>query len=160
VEPNNFWNRLPFTSQTADEPVEALVRQFEFWLRYQRGKIALGEGDDTIGDLLPGYFAEVGLVHIEVHQSDRAASVFPPYSTPAQQALLQQDQDWKRSATGPWDREALGRCVRAGGGDAEFFRRLFDELVVKFEKEQQAIAAGNFHAAFGSLCYLVSGRKE
>src|ERR1019366_6722302 len=36
VEPNNLWNYLAFTSLTEDEPVETLVRRFEFWLRQHR----------------------------------------------------------------------------------------------------------------------------
>src|SRR5882724_10493909 len=49
VEPNNLWNYLPVTSLTAGEPTEALVRQFEFWLRCHRGRIAAGQGDHSIG---------------------------------------------------------------------------------------------------------------
>lgn len=159
VEPNNLWNYLPFTSLTVADPVETIVRRFEFWLRYHRGRIAAGQGDNTLGDLLPGYFAELGLAEIAVYQSDRTASVFPPYSTPAQQALLDQDQQWKDSTAGPWDREELRRGVLEGGGTEEFFERGFAELVEKFAQEQQAINAGTFHAAYGGLFYLVSGRK-
>ena len=160
VEPNNFWNYLAFTSLTADQPVEALVRQFEFWLRYHRGKMASGEGDNTIGDLLPGYFAEIGLNQIEVRLSDRTAALFPPYNTPAQQATIEQERQWKESSSGQWDREELRRCVLKGGGSEESFQSGFNDLIEKFAREQQAIAAGNFHAAYGSLFYLVSGRKK
>ena len=159
VEPNNLWNYLTFNSLTATEPVETIVRRFEFWLRYHRGKIANGQGDHTIGDLLPGFFSRLGLTEINVHLSDRAASRFPPYDTPAQQALLDQDLKWKGSATGPWDRETLRREVLKGGGADEFFERGFKEIVAQFWCEQQAIAGGKFHAAGGSLFYLVSGRK-
>ena len=88
VEPNNLWNYLAFTSLTAQEPVDVLVRRFEFWLRYHRGKAAAGEGNHAIGDLLPGVFAKAGLTEIAVHLNDRAAAVFPPYDSAAQQALL------------------------------------------------------------------------
>jgi ubiquinone/menaquinone biosynthesis C-methylase UbiE len=159
VEPNNLWNYLAFTSLTAAEPVEQLVRRFEFWLRYHRGKLAAGQGDHTIGDLLPGYFAEIGLTQIEVHQSDRTASLFPPYNTPAQQALIAQDQQWKGSTTGPWDREEVRRCLLKGGGTDEFFERGFAEVLKKFSQEQQAISSGTFHTAGGGMTYLVSGRK-
>lgn len=159
VEPNNLWNYLSFTSLTAAETVETVVRRFEFWLRYHRGKVAAGQGDHTFGDLLPGYFAEMGLTEIGVHQSDRAAAIFPPYNSPAQQALLEQEQTSKSSATGPWNREEVRRCVLAGGGTVEFFERGFAELLEKYAREQQAISARTFHAAYGSLCYLVSGRK-
>ena len=159
VEPNNLWNYLSFTSLTAAEPVEKIVRQFEFWLRYHRGKVAAGQGDHTIGDLLPGHFAALGLNEIVVHQTDRAASLYPPYATPAQRATIAQDQQWQASATGPWDREALRHDVLLGGGTEALFERGFTEVVEKFTQEQQAIAAGRFHAAYGNLCYLVSGRK-
>src|SRR5580765_1046343 len=72
VEPNNLWNYLTFTSLSPSDPTERIVREFEFWLRYHRGKVAAGKGDHSIGDLLPGYFARVGLRDIAVHLSDRA----------------------------------------------------------------------------------------
>jgi len=159
VEPNNLWNYLAITSLTGEEPVEALVRRFEFWLRYHRGKVAAGQGDHCIGDLLPGAFAQIGLTEIGVHLSDRAAALFPPYDTPAQQAQVQQGREWKDSCAGPWDRAELRRHVLGGGGTEELFARVYGELVEEFNREQQAIAAGTFHAAFGGLTYLVSGRK-
>lgn len=159
VEPNNLWNYLSFTSLTAGEAVETIVRRFEFWLRYHRGMMAEGQGDHTIGDLLPGYFAEVGLSEIAVHQSDRVASLVPPYATPGQQAILEQERKSKQEGSGQWNRDELLRRVLRGGGNEEFFELVFRELTEKFEREQQAIHAGNFHAANGSLFYLVSGRK-
>ena len=159
VEPNNLWNYLPFTSLTAEEPVAVLVRRFEFWLRYHRGKAAAGQGDHCVGDLLPGFFAQAGLADIAVHLSDRAAALFPPYNTPAQQAIVQQTRQWKDSAAGPWDRAELRRHVLGGGGTDELFERTFKELNEAFNREQQAIANGTFHAAFGGITYLVSGRK-
>ncbi len=159
VEPNNLWNYLPFTSLSAGEPVELLVERFEFWLRYHRGLQAVGRGDHTIGDLLPGYFAQLGLGDITVHLSDRAASIFPPYTTPAQQVLLEAESGAKAAALGPWNREAVRRCVLDGGGSDGFFERVFAGLLANFTREQQAILAGNFHAGGGGVTYLVSGRK-
>jgi SAM-dependent methyltransferase len=159
VEPNNLWNYVPFTSLTATEPVESIVRRFEFWLRYHRGKIGMGQGDHMIGDLIPGYFAQLNLTGIAVYQSDRAPSVFPPYASPGQQAVIEQERQSKRAAIGPWDREEVLKCVLRGGGNEEFFECLFSDLSQKFAHEQQAIQAGTFHAANGSLFYLVSGRK-
>lgn len=159
VEPNNLWNYLNFTSLTAAEDVPVIARRFEFWLRYHRGKVAAGQGDHTIGDLLPGYFAGLGLTGVAVHQSDRAAALFPPYSSPAQQAILEQEHQSKEAATGPWNREELLRCVLRGGGSEDFFETVFRELGEKYRCEQQAIEAGAFHAANGGLFYLVSGRK-
>lgn len=77
----------------------------------------------------------------------------------AQEALIEQEQASKSSATGPWNRKELRRCVLDGGGSEEFFERGFSELIEKYSQEQRAISAGTFHAANGGLSYLVSGRK-
>lgn len=116
------------------------------------------QGDAT-GILLPGCYAQVGLADIAVHQSDRVPARFPPYQTPPQQALLEQERRFMNSAFGPWDCEEVRRQVLAGGGTGEFFERVFAELIEKFAHEQEAIAAGTFHAAYGVVNYLVSGRK-
>ena len=160
VEPNNLWNYMAFTSLTASEPVELLTRRFEFWLRYHRGKKVEGRGDHSIGDLLPGLFQEAGLEEIRVHLSDRAASLYPPYDSPAQQTTTKQERVWRESGKGPWDPAEVRRQVMRGGGTEELFNSVFPELGLKFDQEQQAIKAGKFHAAFGGLFYLVSGRKR
>src|SRR5262252_3627682 len=160
VEPNNLWSCMYFSSLTPSEPVEMIVRRFEFWLRSHRGKIAAGLGNHCIGDFLPGLFAQTGLSDISVHLSDRAISLFPPYDAPAQQAIIEQDRQWNQTATGPWNREELRRAVLNGGGTEEFFERVFGELVEKFQREQQAIASGTFHDGGGGVVYLVSGRKK
>ncbi|HEX4349583.1 MAG TPA: class I SAM-dependent methyltransferase [Verrucomicrobiae bacterium] len=159
VEPNNLWNYMAFTSLTEDEPVEVLVRRFEFWLRQHRGRIAAGRGNHSLGDLLPGLFAELGLHDVTVHQADRPGFLFPPYDAPAQKALIEQEQQWKHSTTGPWDRDDLRQLVLRGGGSEAFFETAFAEIVKKFRREQDAISTRMFHAAGGAINYLVSARK-
>lgn len=159
VEPNNLWNYLTFTSLTEEESVEVLVRRFEFWLRQHRGRIAAGRGNHSIGDLLPGWFAKLDLREINVYQADRPAALFPPYDTPAQKALVKQEQQWSDSATGPWDKKDLRRLLLLGGGTEEFFETAFAEAVEKFHGEQHAIAMGDFHSTGGCINYLVSARK-
>lgn len=159
VEPNNFWNYLPYTSLTEDQSVETLVRRFEFWLRQHRGRMSAGQGNHSIGELLPGYFAQLGLRDISVHLGDRPAALFPPYDSPAQKALVEQERQWQQSATGPWDQDELRRLVLRGGGSETFFERVFAELVKHYQAEQAAIAHGTFHSAGGGINYLVSARK-
>jgi len=159
VEPNNLWNYLAFSSLVAEEALDVVARRFEFWLCYHRGKKAEGQGDHCIGDLLPGFFAQEGLQDISVYQSDRVASLFPPYATSAQRASIKQDREWRQSGKGPWDPAEVRRQVLRGGGTAELFDRTFPELAQKYEAEQSAIKDGKFHAGNGGLLYLVSGRK-
>jgi ubiquinone/menaquinone biosynthesis C-methylase UbiE len=160
VEPNNLWNYIPFTSMTGTQPTEKLARLFEFWLRCHRGRIAVGQGDHAIGDLLPGYFAQLSLADISVNQSDRAASLYPPYESAAQQAMLRDERQAKDLALGPWNRAEVLRLFLAGGGTTQIFDEVFEELTQQYELEQASIAAKTFHAGQGSIQYLVSGRKR
>lgn len=159
VEPGNLWNYLPFTSLTPDEPTGSLVGQFEFWLRCHRGRIALGEGDHNLGDRLPGLFAELGFEDIAVYQSDRVPALFPPYGTPAQQALVQEAGEQASAGRGPSEREALRRLFLAGGGAGEAFESMYEAVVAGRLQQARGIADGTFHAGFGGITYLVSGRK-
>lgn len=160
VEPSNLWNYLPFTSLTNDEPIEAIVRQFEFWLRCHRGRILAGQGDHNFGDLLPGHFAQLGLREIAVYQSDRVTALFPSYERAAQRAVLDQQRQWQEVGAGPFDGEELRRLCLGGGGTEEFFERGFKEALERHARFDQAVTAGSFHAASGGITYLVSGRKE
>ena len=160
VEPNNLVNSTNFSSLTESQPVEAVVRRFEFWLRYQRGKIAGGKGDNSIGDLLPGMFVGAGLVDIMVFQSDRCGAIYPPYDKPEQQVLLDQMDTWKRTGQGPWDRADVFENVRAGGGTEQFFEVAWNQFEEDHWRQRDAVRQGMFHAAEGGLNYLVSGRKR
>ena len=159
VEPNNFWNYLGYNSLTEAEPVETLVRQFEFWLRQHRGRLAAGRGNHSVGDLLPGYFAGLGLRDISVYQNDRPAPLIPPYASPDQKALVEQESQWKNAATGPWNQTDLRQLFLQGGGSESLFESAFADTVQKYQAEQRALAEGRFHAAGGTLSYLVSARK-
>jgi ubiquinone/menaquinone biosynthesis C-methylase UbiE len=158
-EPNNFWNYVPFDSLTLGEDVEIITRRFEFWLRYHRGLTKSGRGDHTIGDRLPGYFAELGLKDIAVCQSDQCGDLFPPYSTPAQQAIIEETRRTLKTGTGPWDADEARRLVVAGGGSEAFANEGFAEVKQRAEREQAAIDRGEFHAGNETHSYLVSGRK-
>jgi SAM-dependent methyltransferase len=160
VEPSNLWNYIPFTSLTPRETTESMIARFDFWLRCHRGRIKAGLGDHNVGDLLPGYFAQLDLRDIAVYQSDQVPALFPPYRSPSQQALIQQQRQWTKSGAGPFDRQELRRLYLLGGGTEEFFDRVFADLVQNRSQEELAIAAGAFHAAYGGITYLVSGRKK
>ena len=159
VEPNNLLNSVCSNSLTEMQTVEEITREFEYWLRYQRGKQALGEGNNSIGDLVPGLLAIAGLTDIEVYESDRAAPYIPPYDTEEQRALLNQGQDWRDAGTGTWNYENARRYVLAGGGSEAFFESCWRQLRESFELERAAIARNEFHLAGGGINHLVSGRK-
>ncbi len=64
AEPNNRSLTLMTSSVTADMTVDERLDVVRFYLICERGQRELGKGDHSIGDLLPGYFAEAGLERI------------------------------------------------------------------------------------------------
>jgi hypothetical protein len=73
--------------------------------------------------------------------------------------VIEEERSAHKAGSGPWDTDQVRNYVRLGGGSDDFCDRIFEQLQARFAREQEAITAGHFHGAFGSLFYLVSGRK-
>jgi SAM-dependent methyltransferase len=100
AEPNNMANMLCLSSSMFHAPIEVIVELVRVYLICTRGKEALGEGNDSIGELIPGYASELGLTGIEVHQNDRPSPLFPPYAGRAQEVLRAQVLAWDERISG------------------------------------------------------------
>ena len=131
AEPNNIAGILVADSTTHAQPPEARIERVAFALICERGKAALGEGDDSVGDLLPGYFAEAGLIDIETRLNDKAFSLFPPYAPPEQQALKAAILEDVAARRWIWPKSDTRRYYLAGGGTEDQFeprwRRRLDQ---------------------------------
>lgn len=160
VEPNNFINTIYMSSLTESLPVEAQVRRYEFWLRYHVGRISNGLGNDAIGELVPGFFADSGLEDIKVYQSDRAAPYFPPYDTEEQRTLLSQEAAWRTKGESKWNLSEVSQYVIAGGGKQEFVDLAWAEMMAQSQLKSEWVEKRKLTTAGGGLNYLVSGRKS
>jgi ubiquinone/menaquinone biosynthesis C-methylase UbiE len=159
AEPNNLFGAITADLSTAARPVETLVKRYEFWLRYQRGKASLGLGDNSVGDVVPGIFSQLGLKDIEVRLSDKASPILPPYSSQEQKTILEQDLNWERSKSGPWDPEELNLYVCAGGGTTEMVKDYLRGARSETKAKRDAVLAGNYYNAGASIMYVVWGKK-
>ena len=159
AEPNNFFNIMAFSSLTADEPTDSVVKRFEFWLRYHRGKKLAGDGDNTIGELLPGMFGDLGLTDISVTLSEKTFPLIPPYETHEQGVLIKQAKESKEKKTVLWDSKSLLRFAQEGGAGPELLKEGVRLVYEMMNKELAAIKRKTFHTAGGGMHYLVSGRK-
>src|SRR6185295_6081439 len=118
AEPNNLSESLLLDSITNLASVDDIVELVRFQLTCERGKVALGEGDNSLGDRVPGLFVAQGLTDVDVYVNDRATAIFPPYSTSEQQAFTEDARD--RAARGLWNwSEAETRRFFLAGGGAE-----------------------------------------
>lgn len=159
-EPNNLVNVLAEATAEPEPPFEETLRVLRFQKALHRGKIALGQGDTSIGELLPGYFAELGFSDIAVYSNDRCPAFYPPYDTPSQRADLEQLLKWIDADVSGWgDREAVEKLYLAGGGAPAEFDELWQIEIARGRAYKANIEAGRLHAARGHLQYLVSGRK-
>jgi hypothetical protein len=131
----------------------------QFHLVCERGQIALGLGDSSLGDLVPGLFAQAGLERIETYMSDKVSLMLPPYESEEQRALAgEYAAALERGAFG-WTREEAWRYYSAGGGAADAFEDAWARRVAENRAQVEAIADGTFHSAGGQVLYLVSGRR-
>lgn len=159
VEPCNMASMGVFTSVTDSFPTEVVAATLRFHLILQRGKRALGLGFNSLGDLVPGMMAELGLHDIRVYMSDRATPMYPPYDKPHQRAEAKQWKDWHARGHWVWDKATTRQYFLAGGGDEREFEGLWEQAGRQMAAEIAAIEAGTFHCGNPHITYLIAGRK-
>jgi SAM-dependent methyltransferase len=159
AEPNNLAGQVVRTSVSVQSDARALASALTFYATCEAGKAALGEGDNSVGDLLPRYFAEAGLSVVACYLSDKASPLWPPYSSPEQiasaeaRATALSDERWF------WSRDQTRRYFLAGGGEASAFSDAWSARLAEMGEEVSAIRSGALSTAGGNVMYLLAGRK-
>lgn len=159
AEPNNIARALVFDSVSFHDPVDDVLARVRLQLICERGKTALGEGNNSIGDLVPGFFAERSLVDICVYLNDKTDILLPPYDSPAQRAVLEEQADLGDRDFWIWSREDTRRYFLAGGGRGGEFDALWQIATGGNDRFDKAIAERTYAGAGASIGYLVAGRK-
>ncbi len=159
AEPNNVARSLIFDSASFNDPVDEVMARVRLWLICERGKAAAGEGNNSVGDLVPGLFAARGLRNISVHLNDKTSVLLPPYDTPEQRAMLDERGDFKDRDFWIWSRVDTHRYFLAGGGRAGEFDALWSVATGGDDKVDQAIAERTYAGAGAAIGYLIAGRK-
>jgi SAM-dependent methyltransferase len=158
-EPSNMATVLTLGSTMFHRPIEEIVTIVRGYLTCARGKEALGEGNDSIGEMIPGYAVELGLTGVEVHQNDRPSPLFPPYAGAAQEALRAQVLAWDERDFWLWGREETRRYHLAGGGNEHDFEGFWATGLASSHAIAAALREGREHQAGGTMGYVISGRK-
>ena len=125
-----------------------------------RGKRAMGDGDNNVGELLPGFFQQAGLVDIRAVNNDRCAVLIPPYEAPDQRLDRDTILAWMEADT--WDtgpRDHTLRRYLAGGGDEARFEHFWDTAIRVNHTRAAQLRAGELHGGRGFVQYVVWGRK-
>jgi SAM-dependent methyltransferase len=159
AEPNNLCSSLVLNSIAFDDPVDEILAGVRLQLLCERGKAALGEGNNSVGDIVPGLFAAVGLREIDVYLNDKTNAFLPPYATPEQRALLEENRDFEARDFWIWNRQDSLRYFLAGGGLGADFDALWASVTRGGDRFDKAAADHSYSHSGASLNYLVAGRK-
>lgn len=159
AEPENLFGCLGMSNFFHEMAVEDLSRIFEYELRLERGKKVLGEGNNSIGGMIPGYFANLGLVDIQTYLCDKPSPLFAPYAEPEQKAIMEMMIGWEKDSSGPLDRKNCVRWFLAGGGAEEAFAEHWNLLSKLRETRRQALLDKTYISGGGGMFYLIAGRK-
>ncbi len=160
AEPNNRAGMLVEVAPTDDYAAGGPLARIAFYLACARGKVALGEGDDSVGDRLPGMFARAGLGSIEVCLADKTWPLIPPYATEEQRLFgsLLRAEARNRTWLG-WSEAEARRRFRAGGGSDREFDAEWEVRIREVAAVADALDRGTLHTAGGSIHYLIAGRR-
>ncbi len=157
VEPNNRVQSLLQNSLNSEASIEEILDHVKYVLLIEQGKKKLGQGDNSLGDLLPGMFAEQGLKKIQSYLSDKAISMYPPYENPEQTATLQQwaqGSSWKSDET-----DELTYVEALGDEHVAFYEEFQRKYSDAGNKMMSALLRKEYHSAGGAMMYLVAGEK-
>lgn len=163
AEVNNIAGALVKDTITDNEPIEETLNRLKFNLIYEKGKKMLGEGDNSIGDLLPGYFAKTGLKGIQVYLSDKASPLFPPYDTEENKAILNTLNEWVKNEEGAFDYNQAIRYFKAVSEEKEhmdFFNQQWKKMKDEMKLQNELIEKKQYSSGGAYVMYIVSGVKE
>jgi SAM-dependent methyltransferase len=159
AEPNNAANALLGPAMALGLSPDAIASLLRFQLVCERGKAALGEGDNSEGERVPRLFAELGLERVEVHLNDKANLLLPPYDTAEQRAFADEITSFAERDVGLWSRAETRRYFLAGGGDEASFERSWADAIDLVRRQAAAIRDGTYATPGGGVMYLVAGGK-
>jgi hypothetical protein len=113
----------------------------------------------SVGELVPGYFGEEGLVELRGWVSDKSHLMVPPYEGDEQRALRKVHAEEAEHGGWGWSRDQTRRYYLAGGGSESEFDAAWERRVAEYTQVAEAIDDGKFKTAGGPILYLVAGRR-
>ncbi|MEJ8758213.1 methyltransferase domain-containing protein [Pontibacter sp. H259] len=160
LEPNNLVPNLMFDRYgETDFNVEGMLDVLEIKLRIEKGKKNLGEGFNSLGDVVPDLFLKAGLQNVKVWISDKALSIIPPYDTQEKILRVEQMMQWIETEAMGYDYQDNLNYYMAGGGQREKFDAYWETLLYNKITMKQKLLNEEYVSAGGSLVYIVAAQK-
>jgi len=161
AEPDNRAGNIALLGGEPRPSDQDFALLFELLLRTERGKSALGEGDQSIGGRLPGLAVAAGLDEVVAYTNDRCISLHPPYERGDMKVAMEQERSWYAQQVSVLcgSRADNWRFYQAAQGTRDDFDRGWQAVERWMDSVQESIAARTYHAARGFVMYLVAGRN-
>ena len=159
-EPNNLVGASVLSSLSLEEPAASTVESFRFELLCERGKRALGLGDNSVGDLVPGLLTELGARDIKVYLNDKLIAAVFALRRARPAGLLKQLRDWFEREVGIGTAEETLRYFLAGRGHSRAIRRASAAYPAREPRPISGVKDGTYHCGNGHLHYLICARAR
>ena len=157
AEPNNLIASVLKDSITAEIETDEIIEWFTYGLIKEKGKINLGCGDNSVGDLLPGFFSQLGFGDIRAYVSDKANVIIPPYQTKEIKAMLKFRLENKYEEF--MKAETKAQFATFGDNYDEIRQRVDEKIDFYKSQLKNAVDDQTYYDISTALMYLVSGRK-
>ena len=157
AEPNNLAISAIKDSLTSSYSIEELVENFKYSLIKEKGKINLGKGDNSFGDLLPNILNQLKLKEIKSFISDKTNLVLPPYETREMQAMISQITSLEFEEF--YDKETNDEFETFGSKFKGTLLNIKAKEKSTISNLKKSIEIGKYFSGGGFLMYLISARK-
>ena len=158
-EPNNLASTAIGVAADPRVPIEDVMAVLRFELVCERGKLALGLGDNNFGERVTLELARAGLQLLGACQVERVHPSFPPYDTEDQRQAIEAMRDFAARGITSWPREEARRYYAAGAPDADDFDELYDRMLGQERAALARVEQGSYTCTGGSVHYLVCAAR-
>jgi SAM-dependent methyltransferase len=161
VEPCNLASTAFASAPTEHVSIDERCDDYRYLLLCERGKIAMGEGDSSLGSKLAHLFQLAGLSNVQSYLSDKAHPLLPPYEGEESMVCVAEILDGIGSARTELAHQQDDRWIDAlkDVRAKDFVDRYRQHNAHYAKKLSEMIAAGTFWESGAAVMYLVSATK-
>ncbi|MEO8185564.1 MAG: class I SAM-dependent methyltransferase [Deltaproteobacteria bacterium] len=171
AEPNNLAGRAASLLGDSSVPVDAALEILRLQACCERGKAALGLGNNSIGETVVAHLERDHFDQLHTWQCDRPLPMIPPYRDPSARAALEEAQQFTDRDIWIWPKEETRRYFLAGAQASPGSASFEGDLSRRFEQAWQTamamdrqylarLARQEVIEAGGQCLYLVAARKR
>jgi ubiquinone/menaquinone biosynthesis C-methylase UbiE len=154
VEPSNRIQSVMQDSSNQNDNIDKVLARVKNSLATEKLKMMNNDGNNSFGDLLTGTMNELGFQQIQSYLNDKLISVYPPYDTPEQQAVINAFLTEGQTAT---ERATFERNYQSNNDYMAFIKK--HKPARGSNKILDAIKNETYSNAGTSLMYMISGKK-